>query len=314
MKWKLKNLMHNGKLQTSVINSKFISILGKIALYVTLIAFGYVFLYPMLVIISNSSKDVYDLSNSMVNWIPTKITFENYQKAFSVLGGMETVVTSIVLMLIIAVVQTASSAVIAYGFAKYNFWCKKLIFALMIATFILPQQITFLPKYVMFNSYGLLGTVFPILLPSLLEQGIKNAIFILIFFQFFKMSPKSLDEAASIDGANQFKIFASINMRMATPATVVVFIFSFVWNWNETYLTSSYFGTAIRTLPLALEKFKEFYDKMFPSTNTANPLLKLNEGIIMAGTLLTIIPLVIAYIFVERKLIESIDKSGITGE
>lgn len=302
------------KQKGDVAKSKTSRILGKAALYTTLITFGFVFLYPILVIISNSSKDVYDLSNSVVKWIPTKITFENYTKAFTVLGGMSTVLTSVVVMLLISLVQTASSAIIAYGFAKYEFWCKKLIFALMIATFILPQQVTFLPKYVMFNNYHMLNTALPILIPSLLGQGIKNTIFILIFYQFFRMSPKSLDEAASVDGASGIRIFATINMRMATPAIVVVFIFSFVWNWNETYLTASYFGAALTTLPLALKNFKEYYEKMFPANSGQNPLLKLNEGIIMAATLLTVLPLIAAYVLVERKLIESIDKSGITGE
>lgn len=300
------------QMQLQVANSRFFHILGRCALYIALISAGFVFLYPLLVMLSSSFKDLYDLSNSMVNWIPTKLSFVNYSRAFTVLGGSKVVIQTIGIMLIVAVGQTLSSAVIAYGFAKYNFWGKKLFFALMIATFILPQQVTFLPKYVMFHSYNMQGTIWPILLPSLTGQGLKNALFILIYYQFFRMSPKSLDEAAAIDGAGRFRIFAWINMRIATPATVVVFIFSFVWNWNETNVTDSYFGNKLTTLPLALEKFRTTYAQMFPASN--NPTLDLSEGITMAGTLLSIIPLIILYVIVERKLIESIDKSGITGE
>lgn len=314
MKFTKKSLMYNGRLRNDVISGKASSILGKIFLYLLLIAFGFVFLYPMFVIISTSGKDLFDLSNSSVNWIPTKFTLDNYQKAFKVLGGYKTLITTIVVMLIVSVSQTFSASVIAYGFAKYDFWGKKIWFALMISTFILPLQITFLPKYVMFNSYKLLGTVFPVLLPSLFGQGIKNAIFILIFYQFFKMSPKSLDEAASIDGASHFKIFSVINMRMAVPAIVVVFIFSFVWNWNETYVSSSYFGNTIQTLPIALEKFRVQFEKMFPIGANSNPATRINDGILMAGTFLCIVPLLVAYVFIERQLVESIDKSGITGE
>lgn len=299
----------------SILTNKFFHILGRVALYLILIAIGFVFLMPILTLLSSSLMDIYDLSNSMVTWIPTKFTMENYQRAFEVMGGMKTVFLTIGVMFVIALAQTLSSALIAYGFAKYDFWGKKIFFALMIATFILPTQVTALPKYVMFNNYGMRESILPFLLPSLLGQGIKNAIFILIFYQFFKMTPKSLDEAASIDGASQFKIFAVINLVMAGPAIVVDFIFSFVWNWNETYLADSYFGNAIVTLPLALERFKTTYEKMFPVSETAsNPLLQMNEGIISAGTLISIIPLIIAYVLFERKLIESIDKSGITGE
>lgn len=291
-----------------------LGLISKTALYISLIAMGFVFLYPILVIISSSAKDAYDLANPMVFWIPSKITFENYIRAFSVLGGLETVITTILVMLCIAFAQTLSAAVIGYGLAKYEFFGKKVIFALMIVTFILPQQVTFLSKYVTFNSFRMIGTILPFLIPSLLGQGIQHTIFILIFLQFFKMSPKSLDEAADIDGAGQLKIFAQINMRMATPAIVVVFIFSFVWNWNETYMSDSYFGSAIVTLSLALQRFEASYTKLFPQGTSSNPLMKLNEGVQMAGTLLSIIPLMLAYVFVEKKLVESIDRSGITGE
>lgn len=300
------------QLRLTVANRRFFHIMGRIAIYVSLISAGYIFIYPILVMLSSSFKDVYDISNSMVNWIPSKLTFENYAKAFRVLGSYKVVFETIGIMLVVAVSQTVMSALVAYGFAKHDFWGKRFLFAMMIATFILPQQVTFLPKYVMFHSYGMQGTIWPVLLQAVTGQGMKNALFILIYYQFFRMSPKSLDEAAAIDGAGRMRIFALINMRMATPATIVVFVFSFVWNWNETYTTASYFGDKLTTLPLALEKFKTTYEKMFPAGN--NPLMDLNEGVTMAGTLISIIPLIILYVLVERKLIESIDKSGITGE
>ncbi len=302
----------NRQIRLIVANSRFFHILGRVAIYVSLISAGFVFLYPILVMLSSSFKDIYDISNSAVNWVPSKLTFENYTRAFQVLGGWKVVLQTVGIMLAVAVTQTIMSALIAYGFAKYDFWGKKFFFALMIATFILPQQITFLPKYVMFHSYGMQGTVWPLLLQVLMGQGMKNALFILIYYQFFRMTPKSLDEAAAIDGAGRLRIFALINMRMATPATVVVFVFSFVWNWNETYTTASYFGDKLTTLPIALEKFKKTYEMMFPASS--NPLLDINEGITMAGTLISIIPLILLYVIVERRLIESIDKSGITGE
>ena len=98
----------------------------------------------------------------------------------------------------------------------------------------------------------MLHTILPLFVPSLLGQGTRQSLFILIFYQFYNMAPKSLDEAAFIDGAGILRTFLTINLRMTTPALVVVFVFSFVWNWNETNLSSSYFGDTITTLPLAL--------------------------------------------------------------
>lgn len=287
----------------------------SLTLYLILIFVSFVFLYPILLIISGSAKDVYDLANPIVRWIPTQVNFDNYVKAYNVLGGLKNFFITVALILSIALAQTASAALVGYGLAKYSFWGRTLLMALLIATFILPPQTTFLARYVMFNNLEMIGTIFPVLIPSLLGQGMKSAIFILIFYQFFKMSPKSLDEAGFIDGAGHLKTFLSINMRLATPAVVVVFIFSFVWNWNETYLSSSYYGTAIQTLPLALERFSTYFSQMYPLANSNNnPMARINEGIKMAGTLLTILPLIVMYIVVERQLIESVDRAGITGE
>ena len=288
-------------------------LLSVTALYCVLIFVSFVFLYPILIMISGSSMDIFDLANPLVRWIPFRINTYNYIRAYAALGGIGTFFESMAVVLSFAVAQTVSSAIIGYGLAKYQFWGHKLVLALILATFILPPQTTFLARYVWFSQMGMLFTILPILLPSLFGQGLNSAIFILIFYQFFRMSPKSLDEAAFIDGAGHMTTFLRINMRMATPAIIVVFIFSFVWNWNETTISGSYFGTAVTTLPLALTRFVQSFTLMFPEA-AQNPMLRINEGIQMAGTLIAIAPLVILYVIIERHLIESLDRAGITGE
>jgi multiple sugar transport system permease protein len=303
------------KLKKLLLGSKEKSgLLTQGGLYMMLIGVGFVFLYPILVMMATALKDAYDLINPLVEWIPTKLYLENFQRAWVVLGGTRTVASSTAYMLLIACAQTVSSALIAYGFAKFKFPLRNLLFILMIVTFIIPEQVTLMPRYMMFKSYGMLKTILPFLLPSMTGQGIKSAIFILIFYRFFRMAPKAMDEAAMVDGAGFLRIFARINVPLALPGAVVVFIFSFVWHWNETYLSDLYFGTAIKTMPLLLERFTEYYTKMFPVSPAQNPLLRMNEGIRMAATVICIVPLVLLYFVVERKLIESIDRAGITGE
>ncbi|PNT91083.1 carbohydrate ABC transporter permease [Clostridium thermosuccinogenes] len=304
-------ILPRGKLHSI---KKYGDIPGRIVQHLLLIGIGFVFVYPILLMLAESTKDTYDLINPLVQWIPTKIYVSNFIKAWTVLGGFKTLLISSGYMLMVAAAQTLSSALIGYGFAKFNFRFKNVVFLLMIATFIIPDQVTFMPRYLTFKAYGMLRTIMPFFVPALLGQGIKSAIFILIFFQFFRMSPKALDEAAQIDGAGVFRVFTRINLPSAVPAIIVVFIFSFVWHWNETYLADLYFETSIRTFPLALEKFTEYYAKMFPVTDATNPLMRLNEGVRMAGTLLCIAPLLLLYALVEGKLVESIDRSGITGE
>lgn len=286
----------------------------KFFLYAVMISVGFIFIYPIFIMMAESAKDIYDLVNPLVKWFPTRIYTVNFTRAWKVLGGFKTLLTSGGYMLLVAVCQTISAAVIGYGFAKFDFKFKRPLFLLMICTFIIPPQVTFMPQYLMYKSFGMLKTIMPFLLPALLGQGIKNTIFILIYYQFFKMAPKALDEAAEIDGAGSFRIFAGINLPLAVPATVVVFIFSFVWHWNETYLAELYFEDAIRTFPLALAKFTEYFQKLYPVDDPNNPLLRMNEGVRMAGTILCILPLILMYIFVEPKLVESLDRAGITGE
>ena len=262
--------------------------------------------------------DIFDLTNPLVEWIPTKLSFENYRKSFIALGGLKTLSETAAVMTAIAAAQTISSAIIGYGFQRFSFTGKNILLALVLMTFLLPPQVTELPNFVQFANYGWLKSIYPILIPSLTGQGIRHAIFILIFFQFYKLAPLSLDEAAYIDGAGPLKTFLNINLRMAVPAVVVVFCFSFVWNWNDTNLTGLYFGDTIRTVPIMLKNFEREYLRYFGtgfgSTNMSNIGALQTKGVIMAGTLLSIVPLIAMYALVERKLIESIDRSGITGE
>lgn len=288
-------------------------LLQHLVLFILTIGLCYVFISPLLTMLSMGLKDGKDLNNPLVNWFPTKLYLGNYERAWAVMGGWNTVLSSGAMFLLIAAVQTFSSAVIAYGFAKSEFPGRKLLFVLMIATFVIPDQVTFMPRYLMFREYGMLRTYLPLLLPAALGNGIRNAIFILIFYQFFHMMPKALDEAAMVDGAGYLRVFITVSIPLAVPAIVVVFIFSFVWHWNETFLTDLYFGNAIGTMPLLLERFTDNYTKIFPP-NVDNPMAVLNEGIRMAATLITVLPLLAIYILVERKLIESLDRTGITGE
>ena len=161
-------------------------LLMRIVTYILLIAISFVFLYPILKMLSRSLMGPYDSANPLVDWIPTSLYLSNFSRAYQVLGGYKTILVSIGVMLLIAVVETLSSAVIAYGFAKFEFRGRMILFVLMLSTFLIPSQITFLPNYVMFNKYGMLQSIFPILIPSIFGQGIRQALFILIFYQFYR--------------------------------------------------------------------------------------------------------------------------------
>lgn len=285
--------------------------LYKLFIYGLLVGIGFVYLYPLLYMTSYSLKSLDDILNPLVNWLPTQLYLDNYEAAYSVLKFIPTMLETLYVTAIPAIVQTAVCAVIGYGFARFDFPFKRTMFMLVLSTFIIPPQVTVIPRYVFFNELGILGSIQSFLFPALLGQGINSAIFILIFYQFFKMLPKALEEAAQLDGAGFLRIFFTIALPMAGPAIIISFLFSFVWYWNETYLASIYFGNALTTLPLELQKFVATYQQMFPQEGDSS---EINEGIKMAGTVMTILPMLLVYLVTQRWFVEGVDRSGIAGE
>ncbi|HAX03075.1 MAG: ABC transporter permease [Tenericutes bacterium GWC2_34_14] len=282
----------------------------KIVIYTLLISFSYIYLYPVLFMLVNSFKSVEDLINEGVKWIPSTLQWENYQRALQVLGLPGTIVGTTSYVLKVTLSVTISSAVIGYGFAKFNFPLKKVFFGLMLATFILPSQVTMVANMLIYRNLGLMSTQNAMILPAIFGQGINAAIYILIFYQFFKTIPGILMESAEVDGASQFKIFTRIAIPLAIPSFIIVFLFSFVWYWNETFITSLFVGDQI-TLPLKLNAFRNSYIQLFPP---GTPGAELNEAIVLAGNMLTILPLLVLYFIAQRYFTESIDRTGITGE
>ena len=282
----------------------------KICIYALLISIGFVYLYPMVVMLSTSFKSTSDLINPTINWIPSTLYLENYKRAFKVLKYWQTLGKSLIITLLPAILQTVVTSLIGYGLAKFEFPLKKIIFALILLTFIIPSQVYTIPKYVTFNNLGLLGTLWSIVVPSLFGQGVNSAIFVLIFYQFFRMSPKVFDEAAEIDGANDYKIFFKINVPLAAPAYLTTFLFSFVWYWNETYLSTLFLDSSKwTTLQIRLAYFVSDYTSQYSEASQM-----LNEGIRLAATLLIVLPMLIVYIILQKYFIKGVEQSGIAGE
>ena len=284
-----------------------------IVLYLLLIALGFVYLYPLLFMFVTSLKSPTDLLNPMVQWIPAEVYTGNYVKAWRVLSYPNTLVNSILVSVIPSLIQAAVCSVIGYGLARYRFKGKGLIFALIMATFIIPAQNTAIPQMLTFKRLGLLGNVFAIILPALFGQGYRSAIFILIFYQTFMSLPKVLEEAARLDGASDLKVFLLVGLPAAVPAFIVSIIFSTVWYWNESYLTLMFLEGGVQTLPMQLAKFTQAYENLYPS-GMVNIFDRLNEAVKLAGTFLNILPLLVMYFVLQKWFVESVEMTGITGE
>ncbi len=284
-------------------------------LYALLIMIGFVFLYPFLFMAINSLMSPQDLLNPAITWIPSELYVENYVKAFATLDFGRSFGNSLYITLTATVLQTATTALAGYGLARFNMPGRKGILVLILATFVLPVETLLIPRYVMFNTYHLLDTPLTLWLPATTGQGLQAAVFILVFYQVFKSYPVSLDEAAEIDGAGKFTVFLKVSLPIARPAIVLSALFSFVWYWNETRQSGLYFGETIKTLPMKLGSFAASYASLYESAETAaDAAMSINEAVTLAGTLLSCLPILIMFVVLQKQFVESIEKSGITGE
>lgn len=288
-------------------------VIFTVALYALLIAIGFVYLQPLLFMFVTSIKSPGDLLNPAVQWVPTELYFGNYSRSLLVLDYPEKLLNSILLSAIPSVLQTAVASVVGYGLARYRFWGKSLIFFLLLATFIIPPQNTVIPQMLTYKEQDLLGNPLALILPAVLGQGYRSAIFVLIFYQSYVSFPKVLEESARLDGASDLRIFFTIAIPSALPAYIVSFIFSVVWYWNETFLTSIFLEGGVTTLPMQLSRFSQAYENLYPP-GVVNIFDRLNEAVKMSGTFLNILPLLVVYLVLQHWFVESVEMTGITGE
>jgi multiple sugar transport system permease protein len=317
---KLKSKINKDKIHKIFLGSREKDgLLKKLVIYSLLICIGFVYLYPLLYMVSHSFMNLDELLDSSINWIPGSFYLENYRQAAASMDYIGTFFQSVVVAGVPTVLNVIICACVGYGFARFKFPCKRLLMGILIFSYILPPQITMMPTYVLYSDMKLVGTLWSFILPALTGQGLNAPIFILIFYQFFKQVPKVLIEAAHIDGAGYFRSFLKISVPSATPAIITVFLFSIVWYWNESYLTQLYVSGIFipgnwTSLIVKLKEFDANYSEAQAMVSAGGVTMDINESIRMAATMLSIAPVLLMYFILQRYFVESIDRTGITGE
>ena len=291
--------------------NKWNKILSNIGIYGLLIIFGFVFIYPLVYMILTSLTPTEDVFNPLVNIVPSRITFQNYAELLSRMDVWSSLGYSFFLTGVSSLLSTLACGLMGYGLSRFNFKMKKFYLALVLIVFIIPTQVLVIPTFLTFAELNLLGSPLAFFIPAGLGQGFQSSIFILIFYSFFNTIPSALDEAAAIDGCSPWKTFIKIILPLSLPILTLVFIFSMVWYWNETYLMTLYLGdssgTFINQVSVALARLSV--------DASQNPMgQQINLPIMMAAACLIIAPLLISYLFLQRQFVESVDKTGLTGE
>lgn len=287
----------------------------RLPLYIILTAFALMYLEPVLYMVSMSFKSATDITDATAKWIPHQPTLTSLQYAFDAMkvvpvflperGLWENLMRSNLFVSILttflpALIQVYTCAIAGYAFARLNFPCKRLLFVLLLMSYIIPPQTVFMPLTWVFRALGVINSPLSFILPAVFGAGLKGSLFIIIYMQFFKKLPAQLEEAAYIDGASTYKVFFTVMLPLAKPAKITVFLFSMVWHWNETYLTGLFY-TRIGTLATALNAIK------LPENDYSMTLMAVK----MAAALIFVVPLLIIYLFTQRNFTESIERTGI---
>ena len=291
-----------------------------------IIGIGSVILYPILYMASSAFRGNADVMDPSVIWIPKHYTLLNIRQAFNAMHYPTALANTGRIMMVSACIQVLVTAMVGYGFARFEFYGKKILFAIVIFTILVPAQTTIMPSFIQMTNFNMFGvadilsvlsghdvkinltnTPWVMYLPAILGMGLRSGLFIYMFRQFFRNIPKELEEAAIIDGCGPYRTFLRVMVPNAGAIFLTAFLFSLVWYWNEYYLTSLMLNDT-PTITLALAQLQQ---SLWDTVSTDEYSLLTTR--MQAGCLLTIIPPLVVYLIVQRKFTESIERSGIVG-
>lgn len=295
-----------------------------------MLGISYVVLYPLLYMVSNAFKPVEQYYDPSVVWIPKSLTLENFKIVALVMDIGNVMKNTVIIELLPAIISAMVCMMIGYGLARFNFRGKRFVVACVILTIIVPQQtiasslyssfryfdflgiLKFLHRFIpAVDTINLIGTPWVTILPAMLGVGLKSGIFIFIYMQFFTGLPKELQEAAAIDGCGEFRTFLKIIVPTAKNINIAVLLLAVVWNWND-YYTPSMFIRTKDTIAMAMASFQANLENLHNmGIGAAN--IQTAQTQIQAACLITILPLVVLYIFLQKRFSEGIENSGLTG-
>lgn len=279
---------------------------GRLLIYILLLAGSVIFLTPLIYLVGGSLKSAGELSNGSLNPVPHEVHWVNYPRALRELDSTQLdpskpmtfplpLANTVVVTVLTVLGQIVSSSLIGFGFARFRFRGRGPLFAIMLSTMMLPAQVTMIPLFIIFRYMGWIDTFWPLIISAWLGQPF----FVFMFRQFFLQIPEELVEAARIDGASNWTIYARLMMPLCGPVIAIVAIYTFMGTWNDfinplVYLNSPEF----RTLALALNNFKGEFGPKDPQ-------------LLLAASTLTMLPCIILFFALQKYFVESVAMTGL---
>lgn len=271
------------------------AVLRKILLYIVLILIGVIMVVPFLWMLSTSLKTQYDAVKIPPVWIPDPPQWENYVKLFTEQPMFQFMLNTIKIVFFVVLGQLFFSSLAAYSFARISFKGRNVVFFFYIATLMVPGQVTMIPTYLMFAKAGLTDNHLALILPAFF-----SAFGVFLLRQFFMSLPKELEEAAEIDGCNPFMTYWRIMLPLVVPAMLTLGVFTLMNTWNDYMGPLIYLSSPEKyTMTLGIAYFKGVYTTQW--------------NLVMAGSIVSVVPILIAYLCAQKYFIEGIAFSGVKG-
>ncbi len=261
--------------------------------HVVLIFFAIIFSLPFIWLVSTSFKTPENVFKMPPQWIPRPFKPENYINAVKAIPFFTYVKNTLIISIIPIFGQMIASALVAYSFSKIDWKGKKILFPIVMATMMLPSQVTMVPVYIIWSKLGLVNTFTPLILPSLFGSAFN----IFLLRQFFAGIPDSYIEASRIDGASEFRIFAQILLPLSKPVLTSIALFTFMGGWNDFMTPLMYLNESSKwPLSIGLQAFTFQFQQQWE--------------LLMAATVLFTVPMIIIFFLGQKQFMEGIVMTG----
>lgn len=271
-------------------------VLGWVMLYILLIFGALLFAAPLLWMITTALKPENQVYRVPVEWIPQTVVWTNFIEPWTILPFARFYGNTLLITAANVSGLLLSSSLVAFGFARIRFRGRNALFLLLLATMMLPDQVTLIPIYLFWSGWGLVNTYWPLLVPQWLSTGYN----VFLLRQFFMSINTEYDDAARMDGAGWFTIYARILLPLSKPALGVVGIQAFAWNWNNFMDPLIYLNETTKyTISIGLRLFQ---------TAESNQV-----AMVMAMTLLSLLPILLVFYVAQARFVRGIVISGVKG-
>jgi len=304
-------------------------------LVVIILGLSFVIIYPFMKLFPVVLNHFDDLGSPEVVWIPKRFSLTIFKIAdYIVYADRLLMVKSLLYAFTIAIIQTMMSAMAGYAFARIDFKGRNLLFALVLFTFIVPPQALLISQYLRFKEFDIFGLIrlftgddldlinrpITLYILAFLGFGMKQSLFIFIFRQFFLGIPNELEEAALIDGCGFYKTYFKVMLPNSVPAMMTVMVFSFVWNYGDTYYTRYFHPKGPYLSIILLDRFANNNEQMNFVRTIAWRYFGVEtwsvftfDAVKQAALIIYLIPLLILYFIIQRRFVENFERSGIVG-